>query len=161
MEIVKPHRTVSREVTAADLERVRKDASEMSKLLSNPKGIGIYPKGGFALAHCQVESKDPLRFFVSREGIVYVNPEIIRHTQHATPREEGCLTYSFPGCIPILVPRWHKIVVRYQVLSSYGFSQFAEEDMKGLQAQIFQHELDHFNGVYIYERAEVEAPKTN
>lgn len=157
--MVKPHKLISREVTTADIARVRRDAGEMSKLLWNKEGIGIYKQAGYALAHCQVEDKDPLRFFVSREGVVYVNPEIINHTKHAQAKEEGCLTYSWPGCAALLdVPRWHKIVVRFQVLTSHGLSAKVEEDLKGLQAQVFQHEIDHFNGMYIYDRAEKEAP---
>lgn len=160
MKLVKPHRLISREVTAADIDRIRAAASDMAQILWNERGVGIYPKGGYALAHCQVDDKEPLRFFVAREGVVYVNPEIINHTNHEHLREEGCLTYSFPCCKALShVPRWNKIRVRFQVLTAHGLSAKTEEDMKGLQAQVFQHEIDHFNGMYIYDRAGIEAPK--
>src|SRR2546425_603049 len=61
--LVKPHDIKSRPVTEADLERVRHDAEEMSKLMRTLSVDGTH-RGIYALAHSQVDDKDPLAFFV-------------------------------------------------------------------------------------------------
>jgi peptide deformylase len=73
------------------------------------------------------------------------NPEIIEHSQNLVDYDEGCL--SFPGdqCT-IKRPEW--IAVRYQ--NPQG--EWLEEKMSGLWARCFQHELDHLNGVTMWDR---------
>ncbi len=87
------------------------------------------------------ESEDaPTRLYV------LVNPEIVRVSQEMENGVEGCL--SIPGLVGE-VERHASIVVRG--LSRYG--QPVRWKLKGWTARIFQHEIDHLNGILFTDRA--------
>ncbi len=69
----------------------------------------------------------------------FINPEILS-AEGSEPYEEGCL--SIPD-VRAEVVRPEKITARYQTLSG----ETIEEDMDGLTARVYQHELDHLNGI--------------
>ena len=84
----------------------------------------------------------PYRVFVmgaEKVGFACFNPEILEFFGEET-YEEGCL--SFPGLF-IKIPRASSIKVRYTDMN--GVTK--EETFNGLTARIFQHELDHLNGI--------------
>lgn len=142
---VKPHPFMSRVVTEADIERVKEEAHVLYNLCFTYHGLH---SGGFAIASSQIDDKDPLRFFVTAEKEIIINPEIIKHTSTKVDSREGCL--SFPNSGPTTVQRWNKCTVRYQTLDGDKLSDFIEEDLTGRRARIYQHELDHMNAIYIY-----------
>ena len=145
--IVTPHNIISREVTGEDLEVILKISKEMLEYCRKPMGIF---KSILALAHAQVENKSPLRFFVTTEGEIIVNPEIRRHTQSCVKSKEGCC--SFPDRYSIEVDRWNKCEVDYYLLQEDGtLSELIYEKLSGVRAKMFQHEIQHFEGRYIYE----------
>ena len=69
----------------------------------------------------------------------FINPEILS-SEGSQPYEEGCL--SIPD-VRAEVVRPEKITARYQTLAG----ETVEERMDGLTARVFQHELDHLDGV--------------
>lgn len=78
------------------------------------------------------------------------NPKIISHSVEENHLEggEGCL--SVDRDIPGLVPRYSRITIK-------GTNLEGEEvtlRLKGLVAIVFQHELDHLNGIMFYDRIE-------
>ncbi len=75
-----------------------------------------------------------------------VNPEITRHSQETEVGVEGCL--SIPGILGE-VERYTQITVRGQ--SRRG--QPMKLKLKGWTARIFQHEIDHLNGVLFTDKA--------
>lgn len=144
---VKPHNKVSRVVTQNDVEKVVQDAEKMYSLLFLPIGFcSTVPHHG--LAHPQVNSIDPLRFFVTQKEVV-INPKIIRQTNYKIRKYEGCLSfYDRPGTE---VMRSHKIEVEYQTIEDDDtLSPVKHLILTGLDAEIWQHEVDHLNGVCIY-----------
>lgn len=153
---VEPHKNVSRWVTDADVERVVKDAQDMLDLCTIPRGV--YGNAE-AIAHSQIDGKDPLRFFVTKTGLVVINPVIVSHSEHTIVRSEGCMTYPSDP-IKHDVKRYNRIVVRYQVLVSEGegddkkpkISDPHEVPYKGAASCMFQHEIAHLNGHYIYDK---------
>lgn len=149
MEIIQvPGRTISRPVKDEDIRTLLKDRVEMIQLCF--KITGRY-EGGLAVAHCQVEYKDPLRFYVTKEGRTIVNPEIVDHTKHTIDHAEGCL--SFAHRAPKTVQRWNKCRVRYQELihdNEWKLSAPKTENLSGKAAKVAQHEIDHLNGINIY-----------
>ena len=79
--------------------------------------------------------------------IALINPEIISHSDEIEKDWEGCL--SIPG-IRGLVPRYKSIKVRYQTRD--GAKE--ENEFTDFVARIFQHELDHLNGIVFLDRME-------
>jgi peptide deformylase len=145
MKVIKPHKKVSRDVTEDDLKFVAQEAKEMEKLCN--KETGRYP-GGLAIAHCQVNEDDPLRFFVTRAGGIVVNPIIMARQKYPTMSSEGCLSY--PDTAEVQVPRAKQVTVRFYNLVN-GEMLKRENTISGLNAYIFQHELDHFDGKYVFD----------
>lgn len=149
---VAPHTKKSRIVTAVDIERVIRDGKDMAIMCRMPHGPY---NGGAALAHSQIESEDPLKFFVTADGQIIINPKIINHTKASVFEEEGCLSY--PDKPPKkMVARFYKITVEYQTLIQKGeaeprLSDVLTDEIKGIGARIFQHETAHLLGKDIYD----------
>lgn len=75
--------------------------------------------------------------------LVLINPEITE-TEGECVAEEGCL--SFPD-IFVPVARPERIVVKYMTIEG----QDATIDTDGFLARAIQHEMDHLNGVLLYD----------
>ena len=167
--IVNPHKKVSRLVTEKDLERVFIDAEAIYKLLDKP--IGLY-NSFYALAHAQCVNDDPLRFFVTNnklagdswffnnpvKTLVIINPVITRHTNSPIESEEGCASYAFMP--KTKVNRYNKCEVEYNELDFYKnvdgtfkavLSPRKRAQLSGIVARVWQHEIDHMDGKYIYD----------
>jgi peptide deformylase len=78
------------------------------------------------------------------EPQAYVNPKILE-SKGLDSVEEGCL--SIPG-INADVERADKLWVEYKTLEG----ELIQEELEGLHARVFQHELDHLNGVLFIDR---------
>lgn len=78
------------------------------------------------------------------------NPRIVSHSIEETHLEggEGCL--SVDRDIPGLVPRYSRITVKGTNLEGEEVSL----RLRGIVAIVFQHELDHLNGIMFYDRIE-------
>lgn len=107
--------------------------------------LTMYAKGGVGLAAIQVG--EPKRLFIMDcgfEGVptpkVFINPEIIALYGMEEPITEGCL--SVPDFFEE-VKRW--TMVRYRALDEQG--NVHEGELEGLEAQCFQHEYEHLEGV--------------
>ncbi|MDE2041289.1 MAG: peptide deformylase [Patescibacteria group bacterium] len=78
--------------------------------------------------------------------LVFINPEIIKMSKEKKSVEEGCLSV-----------RWFYGKVRRSVrvtLRAYNEKgQRIERGASGLLAQIFQHEVDHLNGILFTDKA--------
>lgn len=81
------------------------------------------------------------------EPTAMINPKIISYGEEIVKGWEGCL--SIPG-IRGLVPRYQQIAVEYT--DRQGNTQYRE--LTGFVARIFQHELDHLDGIPFVDRLE-------
>lgn len=163
------HSVKSREVTAADLPRVIEDAVKMHQMCLSSHGVH---EGAYAIAHSQLTDNDPLCFFVDFVGRIIINPKITNHTKVTVPREEGCM--SFPEFYKVEVQRWNKVEVEYKSFPrhlkeselSWDELETYKDNVGGVDAQVFQHEIDHMNAKYIFMHAppkkyeEAKAPDT-
>jgi peptide deformylase len=77
---------------------------------------------------------------------VLINPEITRSSPEAVVGPEGCL--SIPGLVGE-VERAHEVTVKGRNRHGQPMTVKAE----GWLARIFQHEVDHINGVLFTDRA--------
>jgi peptide deformylase len=75
----------------------------------------------------------------------YVNPRIISQEPTIEHGTEGCL--SFPG-FELRVPRFTQITIASESLTP-DYDTFV---LYGLDAVVFQHELDHLDGVLFFDR---------
>jgi peptide deformylase len=76
----------------------------------------------------------------NRNFMVFINPEITK--------KEGELVEDYEGCLSIKgiygkVPRYNKVKVKAVDVNGHEFRVTAE----GFLARIFQHEIDHTNGI--------------
>ena len=81
----------------------------------------------------------------------YINPQIDYSSKKSTQEgEEGCL--SIPE-IRIIAVRYDKIKVRY----FNGNGEKIKKPLSGFMARLFQHELDHLNGVLMVENSSIKS----
>jgi peptide deformylase len=86
----------------------------------------------------------PFRVFVMTPDFVCFNPRIIKESTRKIKDKEGCL--SFPGLF-LSVDRDNEISVEYENASG----RTVQHVFEGITARIFQHELDHMNGIKFTE----------
>ncbi len=131
---------------ATDVNRV---TAEIRRLIDNMAET-MYDAPGVGLAAPQIGKS--LRVIVvdptgeeAKQLIVLVNPEIVS-AEGEVIGEEGCL--SVPG-IRANVKRWAKVRVK-------GYDPIKEKTVEieadGLLARIFQHEIDHLDGMVFLDR---------
>ncbi len=94
---------------------------------------------GEGLEDSEVENKPSKLYAI-------VNPEIVRHSKDTVLGNEACL--SLPG--------YYGEVVRYETVTVKGLDRHGKPfrlKPKGWLARIFQHEIDHIDGVLYIDRA--------
>lgn len=111
----------------------------------------MYKEKGIGLAAPQIDIGKRIVVIDTGEQRVQkfalINPEIIEFSDRTEPYEEGCL--SLPGLLADVV-RPTGILVR-------GITPGGEEieiETSGLLARVFQHEIDHLNGILFIDRIE-------
>jgi peptide deformylase len=114
--------------------------------LSIRMGNYMEDHNGLGLAANQVGL--PYRMFVMRgpKGPISIfNPRIVDNSEEIIELDEGCLT--FPNFYA-KIRRPLSIKVRYQ--NEYG--ETFTEKFNGMTARVFQHELDHLNGITMIDK---------
>jgi len=107
----------------------------------------MFVEDGVGIAAPQVGRNDRIVIVNEKDGPKpYINPEIVKMSEDLQDSEEGCL--SVPGVWGI-VPRAKK--VRFRALDRHG--RRIEFDAKGFSATVYQHEVDHLDGILFIERA--------
>ena len=107
---------------------------------------------GIALAAPQIGvQKQVVVWDLGDEPLAIVNPEIIE-SDGEWVYDEGCL--SIPGLyVEMLRPK--KVLVRGVSLDG----EIIEIEADELEARMFQHEIDHLNGVLMFDRLEGDQRK--
>ena len=125
----------------------RELTNSMLLTVNNPEneGVGIAaPQVGISKQLIAVQRLDkegePFEF--------YVNPKIISTLGDKQPGGEGCL--SVPGMRGD-VERYRNITIEYNNLENF---ETVTETIEGFTAVIFQHEIDHLNGILYIDKAE-------
>lgn len=125
---------------------------------TNP-GVGIAaPQVGVSRRMIAVQ-----RFDLPGEPFgIYVNPVITYYSDSLVLGREGCL--SVPD-IEGMVRRSFEITLRYNDPEDYlsemgGGLKVKTETIRGFTAVIFQHEVDHLNGILFMDKMVGSSPKT-
>ncbi len=80
----------------------------------------------------------------------YINPQIDKtYKKSIQEEEEGCL--SIPE-IRLIAERYDKIKVRYYDMNG----KKVQKTLKGFLSRLFQHELDHLNGILMVENNKIK-----
>lgn len=109
----------------------------------------MYQADGIGLAGPQAGVGKQIFVADIGEGpVVLLNPSIVESGEEEETMEEGCL--SLPEIrVHVTRPKWIRV---------RGITPQGEEIMynaEGLLARVFQHEMDHLNGILIIDRASV------
>ncbi|NIS82352.1 MAG: peptide deformylase [Anaerolineales bacterium] len=92
------------------------------------------------------ETEDPEKENSPAKLYVVVNPEIVRHSSEIVTGNEACLS----------IPGYFGEVERYQNVTVKGLDRDGKPfrlRAHGWLARIFQHEIDHLEGVLFIDRA--------
>ena len=118
------------------------DPVKLSHLLIN----AMKDNNGIGLAANQLGINVRAFVMYSEPPIVAFNPKITYYNDEEVVMDEGCLSY--PG-VTIKVKRPRFIRVRFQ--DPYG--NIVVKKFDGMASRVFQHELDHLDGVEYFKRA--------
>lgn len=148
-------REVARSVPVHDI-----GSDKIRQIIREMKDAVALQKDGVAIAAPQIGYN--LRIFVvsgtllkqsdktykgDGSDLVFINPEIVRSSKEKREVEEGCLSV-----------RWLygkvKRAVRVSIRAYDAAGEKIERGASGLLAQIFQHEIDHLNGILFIDKAE-------
>ncbi|ABM05010.1 peptide deformylase [Psychromonas ingrahamii 37] len=140
---------------ATEVENVLADECQQ---LINQMMFAVSEAGGVGIAAPQIHHSVRMFIMCSKPNARYpdaplmaptaiINPEILHYSSDKVKGWEGCLSVpSMRG----LVPRHSQITVRY--VDQQGNKQ--QQELTGFIARIFQHELDHLNGLTFIDQLE-------
>lgn len=143
-------RRVAKPITEARRTSLQPLMDQLIQTAQQANGVGIAaPQVGISERLFIVASRPTPRYPHApvMEPTVMINPQIVSHSAERVKDWEGCL--SVPG-VRGLVPRYQAIAVEY--MDRYG--QHQHQELTDFVARIFQHELDHLNGILFIDRVE-------
>lgn len=135
------------DVHAPEIRRIIED---MQTTLANTQGVGIAaPQISESRRIVIVASRPTARYPDAPQmaPTVMINPSFQAKSENRQKDWEGCL--SIPG-IRALVPRYTEIGVQYT--DEQG--EVVELMLDGFIARVFQHEVDHLDGIVYLDRVE-------
>ncbi|QTC42252.1 peptide deformylase [Bacillus sp. V3] len=157
-------RKVAEEVTLPPTEEDKEVLRSLLEYVVNSQDpevsskYGLRPGIGLAAPQINVSKKMLAVNVIDEKGTLYshalFNPKIISHSVEKAylTSGEGCL--SVDRQVPGLVPRYARVTVK-------GWNINGEEvklRLRGLPAIVFQHEIDHLNGIMFYDHINEENP---
>ncbi len=135
-------REVSKKISTIDAA-LREAVPKMFEVMYAARGIGLAgPQVGLnrriIVANLEGDSE------VKNGEQVFINPQIVDKSGELR-EEEGCL--SLPG-LAIQVRRHQTVLVRYQTLDG----ETVEREASDLESRMFQHEIDHLDGILLVDK---------
>ena len=130
------------------MQAVKDPKDPKIKQLIEDMVLTMRKSGGIGLAATQVGVDGRVIVIETKDGALsFINPEIIKKSTELEAGEEGCL--SVPGKYGT-VKRHARVSVRAQ--DTKGDTEIY--DAQGLFARVFQHEIDHLNGIVFIDIVE-------
>lgn len=140
----------AREVEDVSVPAVQTLIDDLIETAYHANGVGIAaPQVGNTERVFIISSHPNVRYpdAPELEPTAIINPEIISKSEETVKGWEGCL--SIPG-IRGLVPRAKTVRARYTTRDG----KTEEKEFTDFVARVFQHELDHLDGVLFLDRVE-------
>jgi peptide deformylase len=143
---------------AREIKKDEISSTYLKNLYRDMKEVLEKEKDGFAIAAPQIG--ESLRVFLvsgllfqhlkktdePQPDMIYLNPVIIKKSKETELMEEGCLS----------VRGWYGKVERNKKIKIEAVNDKGvkfQEGASGLKAQVFQHEIDHLNGILFTDKA--------
>ena len=140
-------RLKAKQVTKFDTE-LQTLVDNMFETMRAAPGVGLAaPQIGESLRLVVVEYTEDEDENAKPKKYVLVNPEIVKRSEEMITDIEGCL--SLPG-LAGRVERHEAVTVK----AKNRFGKPLKIEAEGWLARIFQHEIDHLEGVLYIDRAE-------
>ncbi|MGM0629250.1 MAG: peptide deformylase [Patescibacteria group bacterium] len=144
--------------TAREIKEEEFSSVFLGDLLSNMRKALRQEEDGYAIAAPQIG--ESLRVFLvsgmlfqnikgeedPHDDRVYINPVIRKSSKDTELMEEGCLS----------VRGWYGEVQRHKKIKIDAFTvdgKKFQEGASGILSQVFQHEIDHLNGILFIDKA--------
>ncbi len=140
-----PHpllKTPTKRVDVIDRE-IRELVKDMFETMYHAEGVGLAANQIGESLRIMVIDTSPKKEAPPLK-LVLINPEVIQ-TEGSIRYREGCL--SFPG-LTVEVERFSKVVVKALDLEG----EEKEYELEGFPAIVFQHEMDHLDGITFIDR---------
>lgn len=157
-------RKVAEEVILPATEQDKETLTRMIEYVKNSQDpeisekYGLRPGIGLAAPQINVAKRMLAIHVMDDKGVQHsyalYNPKIISHSIEKSflTSGEGCL--SVDRAVPGIVPRYARIRVKATNLEG----EQIDLRLRGLLAIVFQHEIDHLNGVMFYDHINAENP---
>ena len=138
------------EVTDLDDPQLQALIDDLLVTVADENGMGIAAPQVSVSKRIIILSSNPnvrYPYAPAMEPTVMINPEMVWASPDIEKDWEGCLTV--PG-IRGLVPRHRAVRIRYETRQG----AIVETAYEGFLARIFQHEIDHLDGLVFLDRVE-------
>ena len=131
---------------------MKRTAKHMLKEMYKADGVGLAaPQVGLLIRMVVIDTtyveEDENGKAKKKNPIVLINPEVVDHSEETIDSTEGCL--SLPG-ITVDVKRWAWVTVKAYD-ADYNEVEYTGD---GLFGRCMQHELDHLDGITLFEKAD-------
>lgn len=125
-------------------------AKQMLREMYKDDGVGLAaPQVGvlkrIVVIDTQWPQEDEKGRPMKKKPLVFINPQIVEHSDERVKNLEGCL--SVPG-ISCEIERWSWVKVKCY---DENFNEVIREG-DGLFGRCMQHEIDHLDGITLFER---------
>ncbi|WP_342496355.1 peptide deformylase [Bacillus sp. FSL K6-3149] len=161
------HPVLRQTAEAVELPPTEEDKQQLADMIEFVKNsqdadmaekYGLRPGVGLAAPQINVSKRMIAVHCEDEDGVEYsyalFNPRIVSHSVKRAylTTGEGCL--SVDEAIPGFVPRYQKIRVKGTTLEGEDI----DIRLKGFPAIVFQHEIDHLNGIMFYDHIQKDQP---
>ena len=157
-------REIAKEVPLPASEEDKVIANQLLEYVINSQDetiaskYGLRPGIGLAAPQINVSKRIIAVHVTDDKGKLYsyalFNPKIVSHSVEKSylPNGEGCLSVERP--VPGYVPRYARVTVTATTVDGENIKL----RLKGIAAIVFQHEIDHLNGIMFYDHINVNDP---
>lgn len=131
-------------------EKLHTLLDDMEATLTEASGAGLAaPQVGVSERVLIVRLADDEEEYGDDAGVLYevVNPEIVRASREMVEGAEACLS----------IPGYYGMVDRHEMIVLRGQDRYGKEFRmrpRGWLARVFQHEIDHLDGILYIDRTE-------
>ena len=109
-------------------------------------------KDCIGLAHNQIKgNKNVFVAKINNKWRVFINSEIVKTSKETFLHGESCM--SFPNKYNNVM-RYNSVTIKHQIKARNDLNgdAFITEKFTGFNACIIQHEIDHLNGIHIFNK---------